>query len=378
VADAACAWGTKYSAFSLPSLLSTLYTQDNRALCLFDLTMVNEQAGYEKSILDFFLRSGLTSRDLRDCLVFIKQSYPDDSISPVPVQGYCSFTVFVGDALVIQFRPHQYRLDLRVTAAARSTYGFYAPLTKYVSTMSPSGLLVYSMERIRGISLKEFMDKSNREDHSFEKRAKLCKDFAIFLSQAWSQGNADVIQKGTVGGSILSRLKILRSDLPVRFKSKVMAIVDQLPLVEALPWVLSHGDIVPGNIMVEPASGSLLGLVDWAEAEFLPFGVCLYGLEELLGEITATGFRYYADASDLRNIFWDAIIAEIPELRQVHVLEAVTIARDLGVLLWYGIAFDNGAINRVVQEGRDVNEIKRLNAFLNLQCPRVIERASKI
>ena len=68
----------------------------------------------------------------------------------------------------------------------------------------------------------------------------------------------------------------------------------------------------------------------------------------------------------------------IPELRLDTVLEAVKLSRDLGVLLWHGIAFDDGAIDRVVQEGRDIDEIHRLDAFLDLHEYSGLDRTSKM
>jgi len=234
------------------------------------------------------------------------------------------------------------------------------------------------MERIRGVSLKHFRDASNQKSLSFELRATLCKDFARFLSKAWHQENTDQINLGIVGTSIATRLRSLSKDLPSRFRSITSSITRHLQNIEALPWVLTHGDIVAGNIMVEPLSGHLLGFVDWAEAERLPFGIGLYGLEEFLGEMTTSGFQYRPDADFLRTIFWSEMVKEIPDLRQGHVLETVELARDLGVLLWHGIAFDNGAIDRVVQEGKDVDEIYRLDAFLDPQISQFVDSASKI
>ena len=58
-----------------------------------------------------------------------------------------------------------------------------------------------------------------------------------------------------------------------------------------------------GVILVDPALCNLFGFVDWAEAERLPFGVCLYGLEEILGEMTPSGFLYRSDTAKLRYSF---------------------------------------------------------------------------
>lgn len=97
----------------------------------------------------------------------------------------------------------------------------------------------------------------------------------------------------------------------------------------------------------------------------LPFGICLYGLEEILGHINADRqFVYYPDAEDARGVFWERFRAEIPELADGKTMEAVLLARELGILLWHGFAFDDGAINRVVQEERDWMEICYLDALL--------------
>ena len=128
--------------------------------------------------------------------------------------------------------------------------------------------------------------------------------------------------------------------------------------------VLAHGDIVPSNILLDPTDGHLFGLVDWTEAELLPFGICLYGLEEILGHMTPENqFIYYPDADQSRAAFWGRFRTEIPQLEDKKTFEAVLLSRDLGILLWHGFAFDDGAINRVVQEGRDCQEICYLDTL---------------
>lgn len=241
-----------------------------------------------------------------------------------------------------------------------------------------SGLLVYQMSRIAGVSLSDLRASKKLATQSVHYLARLCQDFAAFLGQSWHRRAKDQLLLGIVGSSIISRLKNLSNDLPLRFQPIARQIIENYHLIEALPWVLNHGDILAANVMVEPLTGRLTGLVDWAEAEMLPFGTCLYGLEEILGEMTPSGFQYHKDAAELRKIFWVELEKQIPQLGESRVLEAVALARDLGVLLWHGIAFDNGAIDRVVQEGKDIDEISKLTAFLSIEYPNVPEIVSKI
>ncbi|KAB5517423.1 hypothetical protein GE09DRAFT_1157631 [Coniochaeta sp. 2T2.1] len=230
-------------------------------------------------------------------------------------------------------------------------------------------------------------------------RANLMRDFARFLAVGWENrlpAGVDVLSdlpfRGKLGSSLRQRLEKMRDELPVRFKPVVLDVLKSLPEIEALPWVLTHGDFVSDNIMVEPPlpssssesyrnrstghwPGSLRGLIDWAESEYLPFGICLYGAEELLGQTVRTWdptakeeksrFAYYPSAGDLRRLFWHEMEVAVPPLaRDKELRGTVEQARLLGILLWHGFAFDDGAIDRVVEEGRDRDEVQRLDMFL--------------
>lgn len=324
--------------------------------------MADEQAVVSASIDSFFIRCGLDPRAHLDCHLFAEKLFPDKPITPAPTQGYCSYTVSVDD-YIVQFRPPKYKLDLDVASAAKIVFGTYAPFTKYNGIVSPHGLLVYIMKRMPGISYKKLTLQAPNLATNVRKR--LCEDFAIFLAKAWHQQAEISLPLGIIGSSIKQRLDKLRDELPTRFCPIVKHVISQYHHIEALPTVLAHGDIVPSNILLDPSDGHLFGLVDWAEAEMLPFGICLYGLEEILGHMTADNqFIYYPDAELSRAAFWERFRTEIPLLDDKKTFEAVLLARDLGILLWHGFAFDDGAINRVVQEGRDCQEICYLDTLL--------------
>lgn len=194
------------------------------------------------------------------------------------------------------------------------------------------------------------------------------------------------VVRGRLGGSLRLRLEMMRDRLPARFRPVALDVLGDLDRIEALPWVLTHGDVVSDNIMVEAAGGhhhrgtgwwpgTLRGLIDWAESEYLPFGVGLYGVEELFGQSVRVWdgaadrvnerFAYYPEAGDLRRLFWQELEGAVPPLVNDRELRgAVEQARCLGILLWRGFAFDDGRIDRVVEEGRDQGEVQRLDMFL--------------
>ena len=315
----------------------------------------------------FFARCRLPASAREECDAFAKDRFPGVGIRPVPFQGYCSYTVCAGDAAIVQFRPVQHQLDLATVAAARTTFGSLVPATKSLGPVGGTGLHAYALQRLAGPSLGEFRARDTRAAVVRAQRRRIVQDFASFHATAWkhAKAGADVIPKGTVGSSIRWRLDLMARSVPGRLQRFVTGLVTELPAIEALPWALSHGDFLPSNILVSPDEGAISGLLDWAEAEYLPFGVGMYGLEELLGADNHGVFAYYEEAHTLRRLFWSVLLSEVPKLRNnPKLLKTVKAAQTLGVLLWNAIAFDNGQLNRAVEEGRDSAEIQKLDVFL--------------
>ncbi|TVY48913.1 hypothetical protein LOCC1_G001484 [Lachnellula occidentalis] len=306
----------------------------------------------------FFTRNKLTHEDQQECYAIVSQLYPNQTISPASCQGYCSFTLFVGPSTVIQFRPSPYRLDPLITSLASSIHSTHVPQTSHRAVLRSSGLDVYTMSRIPGTSLRDSRSHSPVLARSPQFLENLCTSLAAFLAHSW-HGPLPPTPLGTIGTSLYARLQLLATALPARFRPTARQLLDNIDSITALPWVLTHGDLVPGNIMLAP-SGHLTGLVDWAEAEVLPFGLCLYGLEEILGEMTERGWEYHAAAEGLRALFWRELCTGIGEKERM----SVEMARIAGILLWWGFSWDEGRIDRVVEEGRDGVEIARLDAFL--------------
>jgi hypothetical protein len=352
-------------------------------------------------IAAFFTRCGLAPTPAQSaCHDFAAARFcsPPHNLGPAPVQGYCSYTL-LGDDLVVQFRPERHRLDMDIAGLATRVFGDLAPSAEYLGIVTVQGgggssrqpatsddaageqsafpiLHAYALARVPGVSLAGYRcgGGGRLRDNG---RDGLVRSFA----RLWARGWADRVpaggefERGPVGSSIGRRLEKMMAALPGEFRGVVGAALVDLDQVLALPWVLSHGDLLPANIMVDPRNGRLSGLIDWAEAEWLPFGVGFYGLEELLGEdVSGVGFRYYLDAEWLRQVFWAELYGTIPSLGNKVPLSLLRSAQAVGILLWHGIAFDDGLLDRVVEEGRDEGDVQRLRTFLlepkgpKLQC----------
>lgn len=357
----------------------------------------------------FFARCGFPSHARDQCWLLVQQLFPDAEIEEANPQGYCSYTLCVGVSHIVQFRPPAHKLHMAVAEAAYDAYGDLAPRTQLLTVLKPTRSLlskshhrgcngsqcidegvvmdddqdfldVVSMTRMRGISLSESRASSAGMSMGFQpqqQRLTIVRDFARFMATGWNHahknaGSETPCIRGRIGSSLRWRLEQMHTLLPPRFQPFVIGMLSRLDNITSLPWVLTHGDIVPANIMVEPSQHTpsqyaLTGLLDWAEAEYLPLGVGLYGLEELLGEHDASGrFSYYSDEIELRALFWAHLETDLgagaPALNSLS-RGLVDDAHTLGVLLWHGIAFDDGKLDRVVQEGRDDEEIMRLDLF---------------
>ncbi len=111
--------------------------------------------------------------------------------------------------------------------------------------------------------------------------------------------------------------------------------------MELLPWVLTHSDLSEMNILVDPDSGHLTGVVDWAEATIEPFGLALWGLESVLGCSGPAGYSYYGNNTlHLRTLFRETLLAEIGYALAEETLKAIDDARTLGHLLRYGFIWE--------------------------------------
>jgi hypothetical protein len=377
----------------------------------------------------FWKRFGLREEDRLRCLQIVQDRYIGCEVREFGEQGYCSFTLVVSGShgcsaandsiegsyddihtkrrktCVVQIRPTQHALDLEIAHAAKKTYPSLAPSIRILDLKSPNRLRGYEMQEMPGTPLSRILLQYQVLDSSLrERQEQLVTSFAAVIAQGWlahSEGGlksrttradspmeemSDMLSEctGRVGSSIRSKLEKLNNELPDSLlRDKAKATLDRVQHMENYPVVMNHGDLIPSNILVHEDTWAITGLIDWAEAEYLPFGTCLYGLEHLLGYISPsvetfspTGltssasyrppmFVYCHLAAQLRALFWSRLFETIPELELRQ--DDVGAMRDLGVLLWYGYAWDDGAIDRVVNEEDDEVEVACLREFLGLK-----------
>lgn len=322
-----------------------------------------------------------------------RELFPGCQTQLLANQGACSTTFALqytkNDEIhhrILQFRQPSFDLDINLMAEAKLAYRAYIPSVKGHDISHLSGYnaskpstVCYEMDVISGVTFKTIAPTGPRlTEAEFRRQKNLVRDFAGFVSRGWPTSNTKQLGcHGKVGSRIPQKLRMLAEQLPYRqHRAVAQKILDDLSLLAQLPVVVNHGDTIPSNIMCDPDTGHLTGVVDWAEAEYLPFGTCLYGLEYFLGRLASSTrrdsvvggrpFIFYEGASDLRRLFWQTLRSKTPALQEDDsLMKLVVMAKTIGTLLWYGFAWDGGAIDRVVTTDRDVEELAYLDAFLD-------------
>lgn len=113
------------------------------------------------------------------------------------------------------------------------------------------------------------------------------------------------------------------------------------------------------NMLVDTDTGRLTGIADWVDADIEPFGMALWGLEDILGSSGPDGWSWVGDTAPLRSVFREAFFAEIGERLSDEKCIAIDQVRDLGLLLRWGFMWSEADGARM-----PVEESHYLDAFL--------------
>lgn len=148
--------------------------------------------------------------------------------------------------------------------------------------------------------------------------------------------------RSAISAECHARFEYLAGALPERFLPAVTEVQSALPalLDGCYPVVLTHSDLNEMNILVDPCSGKITGVVDWPGASIQPFGFTLYALENALGSMGSNGWRWFDDVDSLRGAFWRAFREQTGLSEPQTTL--VKLAAKAGILIRYGTAYDSG------------------------------------
>ena len=161
------------------------------------------------------------------------------------------------------------------------------------------------------------------------------------------------------------KLGILAQSLPPRFASRLRQAHSELSSLFAptYPLVVTHGDLCEMNIIVDSDNGHVTGIIDWAEGQILPFGISLWGLENVLGSMGRDGWQYREDHQDLRDLFWESFYNAVGQISEADRF-TITAAMIIGLFFRYGFSWDEGARERPVDPNH--RRLRYLDALLRI------------
>ncbi|OBT62627.1 hypothetical protein VE03_08501 [Pseudogymnoascus sp. 23342-1-I1] len=298
----------------------------------------------EDSIADFFTKTSTTRQTCDDRA----KDLVGGTVSPINIQGFCSYSVYAGPSLeyVVQFRLKSLELKTENTKLAKQLYGRLAPDVSFAGQLGDDDiagkepLYIYLANRIRGVTQLDFNlthDCPENSQENFAWRKTLMGDMSRFFALSWKSPQViDLSYRNRLSQTYTSELQLLLTALPVRFHAVIQICIDSVDAIISLPMVLLHQDLGDCNIMVDETTCHLVGVIDWAEAEIGPFGLNLSALESLSGKPhLRNGWSRYEDYSILQDTFWDTFKEEVGDFSKDD-LRTIRLARITGLLLTHG------------------------------------------
>ncbi|KAF2122371.1 hypothetical protein BDV96DRAFT_594257 [Lophiotrema nucula] len=297
----------------------------------------------DNAINRFFSEGGASSSKIQ-CDEFAYRMY-GGQVRPVDIQGSSSYTVIAGPSgnKIVQFREPAAMLDMDMLALAKDIHGDVVPSCSelgHIGDPNGSQLAIYEMDRLPGANYITVRPSLKRNQ-----QLNTINSLASFFAQAWQRGTpaeSPLVDRSAIRAQCYSRFNHLADALPERFAPAVAETQAALPALfdEDYPLVLTHGDLNEMNMLVNPSSGEITGIIDWPDASILPFGFTLYALENVLGSMGSGGWKWFDNAEDLRNSFWRAFRGQTGlSESQTRLTE---LAGKAGILMRYGTAYDSG------------------------------------
>lgn len=193
-------------------------------------------------------------------------------------------------------------------------------------------------------------------------RQNLINKFPRFFAQSWNFHQQPTQDRTTLVTEYKVKLAQLVESLPSRFSQTLLALEPHIStLFSNLPYVVTHGDLCELNVLIQPTTGNITGIVDWAEVRVLPFGFALWGVENILGFMDSGGWQYYDNHDELRALFWDSFSKQAINYTEKH-MKLVHIARLIGLFCRYGFITEGETILGVIGES-ETSRLAYLDAF---------------
>ncbi|KPM40868.1 hypothetical protein AK830_g5720 [Neonectria ditissima] len=281
-------------------------------------------------------------------------------IRPVEVPGSLSYTVICtktqghkqrdDERVVVSFRQSESGLNSNSVELARAIHGCLVPkATNHGETRSSDPpLSIYTMPLLPGVACLEALGyEASMDDDEEAKHVCFITHLAKYFARCWSVTQSlkpQALAENQAGVS--RRLATLMASpspaVPISTLSELQATLPQLFATD-YPQVLTHGDLSKTNILVDPESLEVTGIVDWSLAAVKPFGMELDCLFLMTGCMDLAGWHDSDCQPRLLKTFWaefwtEAGIEEDGSGRRDNVRAMAEVAAKIGALLRYGFS----------------------------------------
>ena len=266
----------------------------------------------------------------------------------VTIQGFHSYTLACPENnQIIQFRLRE--LDLKFIDEAKE---IYADLVSRVTYHNGFKLPVYTMGIVPGVA--HCWQEPLRTAFPLERELKTVTDLAklIAASSYFPHPSADCKEdsKTKSAHATFERLEqnLSLGAIAPDVYTEVTAIAAKLHLLQDLPLVLNHPDLVGLNVFVDRMSGAITGVIDFDGAEIEALGISIFTLYEcFIGSMDDRHWSPYDMPAGpahgretvcrmLESAFWQTFWAHVSlKVKEENSMEAVSVALRVGVVNRY-------------------------------------------
>jgi hypothetical protein len=250
----------------------------------------------------------------------------------VALQGMFSKTIKVtlkdNRDIIIQFRIEP--LDTEPFNRARKVLGDLVPIIEPLDDpeLVAAEIWPFYMNCISGKPWGDYED-----EWSDAQRIKASGSLGQLCGQCFCEGNAsEIVDKVIIPN--LQRLRALEREDVKPLQSFIERMIEEAPRLKILPVFLGHYDLNDMNILAD-REGRVTGVVDWELSTApQPFGIGLYGIHFLAGEIIDGNFRKRPIFEEMERTFWKALLKAAPGQQQIIMdnLGAVQTSVLIGIL----------------------------------------------
>ncbi|CAD6586541.1 MAG: hypothetical protein ASARMPREDX12_002382 [Alectoria sarmentosa] len=304
-------------------------------------TALKERAAHDSSIT-------LKSCSASECLHYAKVLMRGMPIALVDHQGCNSYTLICPELdRIIQFRATE--VNTKAIDEAKQIYGdLVASATQHDDFVLP----VYTYNILPG--RLHVWQKVSRDSFPLAREKKTIIDLAKFIATAshfpHPEARYNARSWTKCANAVVKRLEqnfSLRQIAPAVY-TEIASLGARLHLLDILPAVLTHVDLVGQNIFVDGDVGTLTGVIDFEEARTEAFGMNVFTIyENHVGSMEGGHWSPYdmpaggehpglSVSEVLTKAFWDALWANTaPGFGRRDFEEAVGVALKVGIINRY-------------------------------------------